>query len=143
MPIGSSAGATRVRASVSASTSTAAPPRAEPASTLLWSGPATSRTRCGTTSPKKPMLPATATLAPTASVLSPMSWRLSRVTGSPRCVACSSPNDNRFRGLPRRGSPSSGPARNGSSPPTTGHDAPPRLPSPQNVTERSCSSVAA
>src|SRR5690606_13437021 len=43
MPMGSSAGATTVRANVSAQTSRAAPSRAEAGSSIRWSGPAMRR----------------------------------------------------------------------------------------------------
>src|SRR5581483_8002143 len=53
-PRGISAGRTSMRAATSATSSSAAPRSALPGSTKRWSGPASRRTRCGTTMPTKP-----------------------------------------------------------------------------------------
>ena len=58
MPIGTSAGAAMVRAQVSAASSRMAPRQTEAGSSRRWPGPITSRNRCGTTMPTKPITPA-------------------------------------------------------------------------------------
>ena len=65
MPSGRSALATPVRATRSAITSTSAPPSALAGTSTRWPGPATIRTRCGTTRPTNAMIPANATPAAT------------------------------------------------------------------------------
>ena len=59
MPIGSSAGAATMRAKVSATSSRIAPRHDAAGSSRRWPGPITSRSRCGTTMPTKPITPAT------------------------------------------------------------------------------------
>jgi len=60
-PTGSCSGAMTMRARVSASVSSAPPPRAQAGRMRRWSLPRTRRSMCGTTSPTKPMLPAVVT----------------------------------------------------------------------------------
>src|SRR5690606_26703453 len=65
IPSGRSASGTAVRATRSATARSSAPPSALAGRRSRCPGPATSRTRCGTTSPTKAMTPAKATPAPT------------------------------------------------------------------------------
>ena len=75
------------RATRSASTSSAAPSRTEAGSSSRWSGPIASRSRCGTTSPTKPIVPEMATAAEVARVASMVSRSFSRSTSMPRLAA--------------------------------------------------------
>src|SRR6185369_5144999 len=83
MPIGISAGATMVRASVSAPTSRMAPSRAEAGSSRRCAGPIISRNRCGTTMPRKPTTPQTETATPVIADTSTIEIRFSRSTSTP------------------------------------------------------------
>ena len=83
MPIGISAGATMVRASVSAPTSRMAPSRAEAGSSSRCAGPITSRSRCGTTMPTKPTTPQIETATPVIADTSTIEIRFSRSTSTP------------------------------------------------------------
>ena len=83
MPIGISAGATIVRASVSAPTSSTAPNSIEAGSSSRCAGPITSRSRCGTTMPTKPTTPQTETATPVIADTSTIEIRFSRSTSTP------------------------------------------------------------
>src|SRR5699024_4154113 len=62
-PTGSSAGASAVRATMSARTRNAAPTSSDSGRSSRWPGPITSRTACGMTIPTNPMSPLTETTA--------------------------------------------------------------------------------
>src|SRR5262249_27593864 len=86
-PIGSSAGANRLRASASAATSSAAPEIAETGSRTRWSLPTARRAAWGTRSPTKPMTPANATAAPVSSEAARKTSRLDFSGSPPRAPA--------------------------------------------------------
>src|SRR6266704_427205 len=83
MPIGISAGATMVRASVSAPTSSTAPSKAEAGSNSRCAGPITSRSRCGTTMPTNPTTPQTETATPVMADTNTIEIRFNRSTSTP------------------------------------------------------------
>ena len=90
-PTGISTGASSVRAPRSHATRNAAPNSAEAGSTMRWSTPTSSRTRCGTTMPMKPIGPASETAALVASDALKNASRCARTTSTPRVAAASGP----------------------------------------------------
>lgn len=91
MPRGSSAGATIVRQSMSATRISEAPRSAHAGSNSRRSGLIARRNICGTTMPMKPIIPLTDTAVPTANATIRMIIRFSHCTETPRCRACLSP----------------------------------------------------
>src|SRR5829696_4490199 len=85
-----------IRATTSAAASNEAPNRAEIGRTSRALGPTSSRTRCGTTSPTKPMSPAIATPAAVTREASARRMARSRLTSTPRWAAASSPRRKPF-----------------------------------------------
>src|SRR6185312_1230218 len=142
MPIGISAGATMVRASVSAPTISAAPNSIEAGSSSRCAGPIISRSRCGTTMPTKPTTPQTETATPVIADTSTIEIRFSRSTSTPLLNASASPNTS--TSSPRaietqaiKASPSTG-----ASVASLGQVAPLSEPSSQNVMSRNWRSSA-
>src|SRR5690625_2527669 len=84
IPIGSSAGTMMVRDTRSASMSSSAPSSALAGSSTRWFGPNQRRIRCGTTRPTKPIMPETATPAPTPRATRATMIHLTVSTGTPR-----------------------------------------------------------
>ena len=82
MPIGSSAGAARVRESVGGHQERGAEQRDRRQQQAV-TGPTSSRSRCGTTMPTNPITPATDTAAPVAAATSTIEMRLRRSTSIP------------------------------------------------------------
>src|SRR5713101_2644870 len=97
-PTESSAGATTLRASVSASSRKAPPPSTAAGITRRLSGPSNIRRTCGTISPTKPMGPTKATTAEVRSAAPAKTRRLSRSASTPSCWALSSPRASRLSG---------------------------------------------
>src|SRR3569833_3020031 len=87
IPIGVSVGPSTTRAAAPAQTRINAPCNAPTGTARRWSAPTRSRARLGTTSPRKPLLPATAPAVPVSSVTSTSSTRRSRAEFRPRAEA--------------------------------------------------------
>ena len=71
------------------------PASALPGTRNRWPGPAAMRSRCGTTSPTKPMTPVTVTAAAVSSATTRIRTIRSRSTSTPRCRAGRSPRASR------------------------------------------------
>src|SRR6266850_2546497 len=95
-PTESSAGATTLRASVSAASRKAPPASAEVGTRRRLSWPTTLRNTCGTISPTKPMGPVKATTVPVSSAAATNTRRLSRSASTPSWLAASSPRASKF-----------------------------------------------
>src|SRR5690606_24829244 len=95
-PTGSWVGATTVRASVSASTTSAPPASTQAGSSVRWSLPSARRSVCGTISPTNPTAPAVVTAKPAASAASRQVASRRRVTSTPSEKARASPSSIRL-----------------------------------------------
>ena len=108
----------------------AAPPSKAIGTSLMWLGPTSRRTMCGTTRPTKPMMPLTetATAVSTAAVTS--STRLARSTSTPSSRARFSPCSRMSISLAKNsGTIMKGSANNATF--TSGQLRPEKLPSSQ------------
>ena len=140
--MGISAGATMVRAIKSATNSILAPNKAHPGSKKRWSGPNLSRRRCGTTKPMNPIMPATATQAPTArATCSRISFFIFSIS-KPKWLASCSPSKIALRGFANLIKIIKDQAMNGVTPIKLFHVDPPKLPKLQNVKLRNWASSA-
>src|SRR5439155_392042 len=95
-PTESSAGATTLRASVSAASRNAPPASAAVGTRKRLSWPTSRRNTCGTISPTKPMGPVNATTVPVSSAAATNTRRLSRSASTPSWREASSPSASRF-----------------------------------------------
>src|SRR5699024_11160437 len=91
IPTGTSAGAKKLRAPVSAHSRKSAPIRALAGSRRVCRAPSRSRTTCGLTRPMNPIDPLTATIAPTSSAVSVSIIHRVACTCTPREEAAVSP----------------------------------------------------
>ena len=98
-PTGISAGASRVRAAVSAASRNMPPTSAEAGSRSRWSGPIIIRTACGITIPTKPIKPLTDTTAPESRAEVKNTVFLTLSTSTPKDRADSSPSVRMLRAL--------------------------------------------
>src|SRR5437660_11104021 len=95
-PTDSSAGATALRASVSAASRNAPPASAAVGTRKRLSWPTRLRNTCGTISPTKPIGPVKATTVPVSNAAATNTRRLSRSASTPSWLAASSPRASRF-----------------------------------------------
>ena len=142
IPIGSSDGATNVRAIKSDKTRTVAPSNADPGKTRRLSAVKPMRRICGITKAMKPIIPETATEAPTPRVARTIVTLFTKLTFTPICPACDSPKDIAFRDLLKNGNAIRGITTKGVTMLIVFQLAPPRLPIFQKVIFLSCSSLA-
>ena len=98
-PTGISVGAMTVRATVSQMIKKLAPNNIEAGINILWSGPMSKRTICGTTRPTNPMGPLIATTDPVTkeALTNPIFWILG--TSTPRLMADCEPELIKFKSL--------------------------------------------
>ncbi len=96
-PVGSSAGASSVRAAMSAQTVDRAPTSIATGMRVPWRAKPMRRARCGATSPTKPIGPTTATEAPVRSATSPMASGSTCRSATPRPPEVSTPRRSTSR----------------------------------------------
>ena len=96
MPTSTSDGRATTRPTTSAAVSRIAPTRVEKGSSQRWSIPTSSRQTCGTTSPTKPIGPATAVAAPQSNTAPAAAISRVVATRSPSPAATSSPSASEF-----------------------------------------------